>query len=132
MSPELGEIIERISDNDFRYKEDAYFFVMEALSYSQQKFKCPKHVTGVELLMGIKDLLLDKFGPLTVPVLRHWGIKSTEDFGHIVFNLVSNQVLSKTDEDNIESFRNGYNFEDVFIQGYRKMLAKKISRMRSM
>ena len=131
MSQELGLIIEQISEKDFRYKEDAYFFVMEALSYTQRRFNCPKHVTGEELLEGIKVLLLDKFGPLTLTVLKYWGIKSTEDFGHIVFNLVTNRVLSKTEEDNIESFRNGYNFDDVFIQGYRKMLAKKISRMRS-
>ena len=132
MSHELGGIIEQISERDFRYKEEAYFFVMEALSYTQRRFNCPKHVTGEELLEGIKDLLLDKFGPLTLTVLKYWGIKSTEDFGHIVFNLVANRVLSKTEEDNIENFRNGYNFDEVFIQGYRKMLAKKISRMRSM
>ncbi len=132
MSQELGVIIEQISEKDFRYKEDAYFFVMEALSYTQRKFNSPKHVTGEELLDGIKDLLLDKFGPLALTVLKYWGIKSTEDFGHIVFNLVGNRVLSKTEEDNIESFKNGYNFDEVFIQGYRKILAKKISRMRSM
>ena len=132
MNQELGVIIERISEKDLRYKEEAYFFVMEALSYTQRKFNCPKHVTGEELLEGMKELLLEKFGPLALSVLRYWGIKSTEDFGHIVFNLVANRVLSKTDEDNIESFKNGYNFDEVFIQGYRKMLAKKLSRMRSM
>jgi uncharacterized repeat protein (TIGR04138 family) len=132
MSQELSSIIETISDKDLRYHEDAYFFVMEALSFTQRKYSRVRHVSGVELLEGIKDLLLDKFGPLTLAVLKHWGIKSTVDFGHIVFNLVENRVLSKTEEDNIESFRNGYNFEEVFDRGYRKMLAKKISRMRTM
>ena len=132
MSQELNVIIEQISEKDVRYKEEAYFFVMEALSFTQHKFHSPKHVTGEELLEGMKELLLEKFGPLALTVLRYWGIKSTEDFGHIVFNLVSNRVLSKTDEDNIESFKNGYNFDEVFIQGYRKMLAKKLSRMRTM
>ena len=132
MNQELEAIIECIYDKDLRYKEDAYFFVMEALSYSQKKFNCPKHVTGEELLEGIRLLLIDKFGPLTLTVLNFWGIKSTEDFGNIVFNLVENRVLSKTEEDNIESFKNAFNFKEVFDQGYRKMLAKKISRMRSM
>jgi uncharacterized repeat protein (TIGR04138 family) len=87
-------------------------------------------VTGKELLEGIKDLLIEKFGPLTLTVLQHWGINSTEDFGHIVFNMVEKKVLSKTEEDNIESFRNIYDFEAVFKEYYRDRLAKQISRLR--
>ncbi len=130
MNQEYNQIIERIMGQDPRYKEDAYEFVMEALSYAQKKFKVPKHVTGEELLRGIKELLLNKFGPMTMSVLEHWGINNTEDFGNIVFNLVENKVLSKTDEDNIESFRNGYDFDKEFRDGYRKRLHRKISRMK--
>lgn len=131
MSEEFHSAIGSIYDKDIRYKEDAYLFVMEALSHTQKKLKRSKHVTGSELLEGIRELLLNKFGPMTLSVLRHWGIRSTEDFGHIVFNLVENKVLSKTEEDNIETFRNGYKFEDVFEREYHQQLAKKISRMRS-
>ncbi|MBN1869735.1 MAG: hypothetical protein JW847_04065 [Candidatus Omnitrophica bacterium] len=132
MNRKFEIILENIYEKDCRYREDAYVFVMEALAYTQKKFKRPKHVRGEEMLQGMRELLLDKFGPMTMSVLRHWGIKNTEDFGNIVFNLVENQVLSKTEDDNIEEFRNGYNFEEVFDSGYRKQLAKKISRMRSM
>lgn len=132
MSEETDSILERITSEDLRYKEDAYLFVLEALSYTQKKFKSVKHVSGEELLTGMKELLLNKFGPMTLTVLDHWGIRTTEDFGNIVFNLVENRVLTKTEEDNIESFRDGYDFEEVFEKGYRKQLAKKISRMRSM
>ena len=131
MNKKFETIIEDIYEKDCRYREDAYVFVMEALAYTQKKFKRPKHVTGEEMLKGMRELLLEKFGPMTMTVLRHWGIKKTEDFGNIVFNLVENQVLSKTEEDNIEEFQNGYNFEEVFDSGYRKQLNKKISRMRS-
>ena len=125
-------IVDRIHGQDTRYREDAYAFVMEALSFTQKKYKRFKHVSGEEMLEGIKDLLLDKFGPMTLTVLKHWGIRSTEDFGNIVFNLVENKVLSKTDEDKIESFKNAYDFVEVFESGYRKQLAKKIRRMRVM
>jgi uncharacterized repeat protein (TIGR04138 family) len=64
-------------------------------------------------------------------VLEHWGVKSTEDFGNIVFNLVENRVLSKTEDDSIDEFRDGYDFGEAFDSGYRKQLAKKLSRMRS-
>lgn len=131
MNEEFEAIIEEIHEKDVRYKEDAYVFVMEALAYTQKKFKRTKHVKGEEMLQGMKELLMHKFGPMTLTVLKHWGIKSTEDFGNIVFNLVENRVLSKTEEDNIEEFRDGYDFGEVFDSGYRKQLAKKISRMRS-
>jgi len=131
MNEEFEKIVEDICEKDFRYKVDAYAFVMEALSYTQKRFKCAKHVKGDELLRGIKDLLLRKFGPMTMVVLEYWGIKSTEDFGNMVFNLVENKVLSKTEDDNIEEFKNGYDFQEVFDSGYRKRLAKRISRMRS-
>ena len=131
MNSEFETIVENIYEKDVRYREGAYIFVMEALAYTQKKFKRTKHVKGEEMLQGMKELLLHKFGPMTITVLEYWGIKNTEDFGNIVFNLVENRVLSKTEDDSIEEFRDGYDFEEVFDSGYRKQLAKKISRMRS-
>ena len=131
MNGEFEAIIDDIYERDIRYREDAYIFVMEALAFTQKKYKCTKHVKGEEMLQGMKELLLHKFGPMTLTVLKHWGINNTEDFGNIVFNLVENRVLSKTEDDNIEEFRDGYDFGEVFDSGYRKQLAKKISRMRS-
>lgn len=130
MNPDYRDIIERIYERDQRYSQDAYDFVMEALSHTQKKFRRVKHVTGDELLEGIRDLLLEKFGPLTLTVLDYWGVRSTADIGNIVFNLVENRVLSKNEEDCIDHFQNGYDFDEVFNKGYRMQLAKKISRMR--
>ena len=131
MNRELDNILEAICEKDERYKRDAYEFVMEALSFTQKKFRRPKHVTGEELLGGIRGLLLDRFGPMTLSVLKHWGIKNTEDFENVVFNLVNNKVLSKTEEDTIESFKKGYDFKEVFGVQYQRQLAKRISKMRS-
>lgn len=131
MGQTFETIVESIHETDCRYKEDAYSFVMEALAYTQRKFKSTKHVAGEEMLDGIRELLIKKYGPMTLSVLEHWGIHNTEDFGNIVFNLVENKVLSKTEDDNIEVFRNAYDFEEVFDRSYRKQLIKRISRMRS-
>nr|CAI78514.1 hypothetical protein [uncultured bacterium] len=131
MGQEIETLMDNILDRDVRYKKDAYAFIMEALSYTQKKFKAHRHVTTEEILMGMKELLIMKYGPLAITVLEHWGIKTTEDFGNIIFNLVECRILSKTDEDKIETFRNAYDFEDVFKSGYRKQLAKKISRMKA-
>ncbi len=130
MTEDFQTIIEHISEQDIRYKEDAYEFVMEALSLTQKKMKCARHITSEELLQGMKQLLMKKYGPMTMTVLEYWGVKTTEDFGNIVFNLVDNKVLSKTEEDDIEMFKNAYDLKEVFEHGYRKQLNKRISRMR--
>ena len=130
MDEEFFSIISTICEQDTRYFPEAYEFVMEALSYSQQKFKKSKHISGEELLTGIKALLLKKFGPMTMPVLKHWGIKATDDFGNIVFNLVESKVLAKDTQDHYVSFKNAYDFDEVFNKGYRKQLAKRLKTMR--
>ena len=130
MQRELDDILDQICTSDERYHEDAYEFVLDALTFTQKKFKKEKHVTGKELLEGIKILLMQRFGPMTMTILEHWGITGTEDFGNVVFNLVNNKVLSKTEEDDIESFRNVYDFHVVFDMGYRRTLARRISRLR--
>lgn len=131
MNREFYDTIDFICEKDLRYRREAYEFVMEALNFTQKKFKRSKHVSGEELLRGIKELLISNFGPMTLSVLGHWGIKSTEDFGNIVFNLVNNKILSKNEEDSIKSFQNGYDFKETFGIAYRRQLEKKISRMRS-
>ena len=130
MDEEFYSIVSTICTKDSRYHVEAYEFVMEALGHAQKKYKKPKHVSGGELLEGIKGLLLKKFGPMSVAVLSYWGIKNTDDFGFIVFNLVENNILSKAQQDSFESFKNAYDFEEVFNHGYRKQLAKRLKSMR--
>jgi len=123
--------MDAICEKDPRYKPDAYEFVMQALSFTQKKLRRPKHVSGSELLDGMKELLMERYGPMALSVLHHWGIQTTEDFGHVVFNLVENKVLSKSEEDKIETFRGVYDFKEVFQRGYRKQLERRLSRMRA-
>ena len=108
------ETLERIVKRDKRYKIDAYNFILEALHYTVKNLKRCRHVSGQELLDGIKEYAKSQFGPMTLSVFQHWGIKTTEDFGNIVFSLVEDKILSKTETDTIEDFKNGYNFEEVF------------------
>ena len=130
MNEEFYSIIAAICAKDRRYHPEAYEFVMEALSHSQRRFKRIKHVTGPELLEGIKSLVLKKFGPMTVTILNFWGVKTTDDFGNMVLNLVEHKVLSKDTHDNYESFKNAYDFDEVFNKNYRKQLAKRLKSMR--
>ncbi len=106
--------IEKIVEADDRYKIEAYDFVMETLAFTLRKLEQPRHVSGQELLEGIREYALEQFGVMTRAVFEHWGIHSSEDFGEIVFNMVVAGLMSKTVKDSKDDFKNGYDFEEVF------------------
>lgn len=113
------DAVDEIAQKYPSYDVEAYFFIREALDYTIKMFDKPasgpeRHVSGTELLDGIRKFALKEFGPLTKTVLNRWGIESCEDFGEVVFLMVENGVLGKTDDDRKEDFAGGYNFNDAF------------------
>ena len=97
-----------------RYKPEAYLFAMAALQSTVSALPERRHISGQELLEGIRVYGLDQFGPLTRQVFEHWGITSTEDFGRIVFLLVDSKLLKKTDDDSLADFQDVYDFSEAF------------------
>ena len=115
----LEETLEQILDRHPEYPRDAYLFVREALDYTQKNATKVslgqlRHVTGQELLAGIRAFALQQFGPMTITVFEEWSIRSCRDFGEIVFNMIEAGVLAKTDQDSREDFEGGYDFGDAF------------------
>ena len=112
------EALELIWRKDSRYHRDAYFFVREALDFTQKRITRERgrmrHVTGQELLAGIRDYGLAQFGPMTATVFEEWGIHGCRDFGEIVFNMVEIGLLAKTEKDNRTDFEGGYEFFEAF------------------
>ena len=108
------EKIEGILEQDPSYKFEAYTFVLAALHDTVACLNAPRHVTGQELALGISKYALDQFGPMAMTVLHHWGVRSTLDFGRIVFALIDAKLLSKQPEDTLEDFDKVYEFADVF------------------
>ncbi len=74
----------------------------------------PRHVSPQELLQGIREHALTQFGPMVMTVLSEWGIRNCRDFGEIVFNMVENELLAKTEEDTRAGFAGGYDFDEAF------------------
>lgn len=111
--------LREIAQKDGRYTTDSYLFLFEALRSAQIKYQRKKHVSGKELLEGVKELALEKFGPMSKSVFEHWGVRTTDDFGEMVFLLVKGGLLSKTDSDNIEDFHGAYSFDEVFTKDFR-------------
>ena len=129
------EILEKIMSADSRFHPDGYFFLREALDHTQKivaksKKGGVRHVSGQELLSGIREYALAQFGPMAMTVLAEWGIRSCEDFGEMVFNMVENNLLAKTADDSRSDFKDGYNFQDAFRQPFlpQKKLAKTAPR----
>lgn len=105
-------------EKDPRYNREAYLFLREALEFTQRQVKresdATRHVSGRELLDGIREFALKQYGPMTLLVLEEWGVRRCEDFGEIVFNMVEHNILAKTEKDSREDFQGGYDFADAF------------------
>jgi len=119
----FGEVVGKICEKDQRYDPDAYAFVREALDYTAKMLERPaegpeRHVSGQELLEGIRMYAMQEFGAMTLSVFNAWGINKTEDFGEIVFNLVDAKKLGKTDEDTKDDFAGVYDFEEAFVRPF--------------
>ncbi|MBI3318119.1 MAG: hypothetical protein HYZ90_03105 [Candidatus Omnitrophica bacterium] len=111
---ELLRKVQAIFRKETRYKPEAYLFVLAALHFTTSNLPERRHITGQELLEGIRLYGLDQFGPLTRQVFEHWGVLSTEDFGQIVFSLVEAKLLGKTEEDSLADFGGVYDFSHAF------------------
>ena len=113
------EALVKIQAKDNRYHREGYLFVREALDHTQKTVGKDsrgrlRHVTGQELLAGIREYALKQFGPMSNTVLEEWGIRRCEDFGEIVFNMVEVGWLAKTSKDSRADFEGGYTFEEAF------------------
>ena len=118
-NPNIEDLLEPILTRDDRYTAEAYFFIRDALDHTVRQLETPRHISGQELLDGIRKYALGQFGPVTQRVLSEWGINECIDFGHIVFNLVNEGLLGKTDEDSINDFSGGYDFTEAFVHPFR-------------
>jgi uncharacterized repeat protein (TIGR04138 family) len=120
----FDEALEKILAKDSRYSRDAYIFVREALEYTQKMIHRDNpgktsHVTGQELLEGIRQYALNQFGPMVTTVLEDWGIQKGSDFGEIVFSMVEIGLLAKTETDSRADFVGCYDFDDAFRKPFR-------------
>ena len=130
------KVIETIRAKDTRYGPDAYLFLREALDYTSKVLNKAsegprRHVSGKELIDGIRAYALQEFGPLALTVLRSWGIRLTADFGEIVFNLVESGILGRTEQDRKEDFADGYDFYDAFARPFLPRARRRAGKSRA-
>lgn len=126
MDPRILELV-RVEP---RYAYEAYEFVCDAVTFTQERLgrarpsddesqeeEPNRHVNGMELLRGACDLALRDFGPMAAIVFRMWGVRTTDDFGEMVFRLIRAERLSKSDEDDIDDFRDLFDLDKALTNG---------------
>lgn len=126
----IAELLRR----DDRYHFDAYVFVFEALRHAQEEMglgtehlaqdtesedQPERHVTGQELCEAMRQYAHQQYGYMAKGVLNHWGIRTTGDFGEIVFNLIEIEQMRKTPNDRREDFDDVFDFDEGFQHSFQ-------------
>ncbi len=124
IEPSLRDDVQNLCAIDQRYRPDAYYFVVEALDVTVKRIRADqpghgRHITARELLEGVRNYALDEFGPMAYTVLTEWGLRTTADFGEIVYNMIHIGRFGKTDDDKKEDFQHVYTFEEAFLEPYQ-------------
>jgi len=124
---DFNEVVSLILKEDDRYAKESYVFLKRALDFTMDQERKKqglsvskqRHVSGQELLTGMRDYATEQFGPLAFTVLTSWGLKRCEDIGEMVFNLIDYGVFSKNEDDTREDFSSIYDFGDAFVKPYQ-------------
>lgn len=122
--PDFSEAIEILLKEDRRYDREAYLFLRDALEFTVKLSRKPRehgsdpHVSGQQLLEGIRQYALKQYGPMVVTVFNYWRVRKCEDFGEMVYALIEMGIFGKRDTDSIEDFRSIYTFKEAFIDPF--------------
>jgi uncharacterized repeat protein (TIGR04138 family) len=111
---ELILMVERIARDRGVFRPEAYFFVLQAIESAMDRQEEQQHVSGENLLEFIKELGQEQYGPMSVDVFHSWGVRSTLDFGRVVFHLVDEKIMRKREEDSLADFLDKFDFQEAF------------------
>ena len=131
--------LEKIAREDGRFSPKAIRFVYEGLGYTARQGKGPAvvptkkiptegsrlagsqphHVIGQVLCEGLRKLAIEKWGRLAMLVLNTWNIKTTRDFGEIVYLMIKHKWMSAQPVDSIDDFNDVYDFKTAFKDQFK-------------
>jgi len=136
MSQALRRLAE-IAKKDGRYTVDAYLFVQQSLAYAQYELGMGRprpfgvegeddsdepppeaHLTGQQLCEAIRLFAAELYGLMAKVVLNSWGLKTTGDFGEIVYKLIELGEMTKSETDSRADFDDLYDFQEAFQRDY--------------
>ncbi len=115
----------------------AYVFLSEALKMAQELacagFRSDRpdeshHISGQQLLEGVRVLGLRQYGSMAPAVFRHWGLQTTDDFGRMVFEMIERGEMRKSEHDQLSDFQSLYSFDEAFSDRYQIDVSKAFRR----
>ncbi len=118
MRDEREEKIYQICETGIKFKAQAFFFIYMVLGRCRLVDEQRGHVTGQELLAAFSAEAKSQYGPMALTVLNHMGITATLDVGELVFLMVDNGLLSRTEKDTLDDFKDVFDFEQEFVTNY--------------
>ena len=124
----MSDPLRKLALKDGRFAPEAFAFLFESLDHAvklagrENAEGTGRHVSGQELLAGLRQHAQEAFGPLAAAVWRAWGVHEALDWGRIVFLLVDSGMLNRQDEDRLEDFKHEFDFDEAFARHYRPKL----------
>ena len=114
---QFEQAVAAILQRDKRFDPHAYFFLKDALDFTLKRIAegnsgQARHVSGPELVTGVRDLALEQFGPMAATLMSEWGVRKCGDVGDMVFHLIEEQIFGKQDSDRPEDFAGNFDLED--------------------
>lgn len=128
----MSDPLRKLALKDGRYAPEAFAFLFESLDHAirlagrEEAEGQDRHVSGRELLAGLRQHASELFGPLAAEVWRRWGIRESLDWGRIVFLLVEAGMLNRQEHDTIDDFRSDLDFDQAFVRSYRPRLPPEL------
>jgi uncharacterized repeat protein (TIGR04138 family) len=138
MTQEIHPLVKLLCE-DRRFKLEAYRFVQAGLTYAQEvlglggeeveassprsrkataKARAIRHVTGQDLCHALRQFAHQEYGLMAKLVLADWGVRSTSDFGEIVYNFIKIGTMSKSPHDRREDFDDVFDFDAALVREY--------------
>lgn len=123
----FDKAVAQILEHDNRYPARAYDLMPAVIDYTvrhpapadpSEPPRPQGHVSGRQLAIGFRDYLLAEFGPFAADLLDEINIRSTDDIGNLVYNLISVGVFGKTNADSRADFHAVYDFKEAFRDYY--------------
>jgi uncharacterized repeat protein (TIGR04138 family) len=117
---DFAAAVDQIVAKNPKFDREAYFFLRDVLEHTsgdgkKQRENRSRHVTGQELLEGVRKVALSQFGPMVPTVFDEWGLRRGEDFGEMVYSLIDAGFFRKSPDDSIDDFSGGYSFHEAFV-----------------
>lgn len=117
----MKKTIDDIANEDGRYDGRALKFVFEGLASTiddlrkqEDPEQPPRHISGEELAWGLARSAQRRWGRLAGMVLDRWGVRTTRDFGEIVYLMIDSGWMTSQEGDTIEDFDAVFDFGEVF------------------